>query len=87
MPGPVSFETMVNYVSSSVATVTRAMDNLSRELDRHQEWHRGSLEEQIRNQRSSGYSRLGLVVQWVSAMAALAAVVVAVVALSHHGAG
>lgn len=84
MPGPVSFETMVNFVNQTVAALSRSMDNLTRELDRHQEWHRGSLEEQLRNQRSSGYTRFGLAVQVLSTVAAFAAVVVAVVALSHH---
>lgn len=84
MPGPVSFESMVQYVNQTIGAVTRSLDNLTRELDRHQEWHRGSLEEQLRNRQSTGYTKLGLAVQLLSTLAAFAAVVVAVVALSHH---
>lgn len=83
VPGPVTFETMVAYVDGQVGRVLAAIDNLSREFDRHQDWHRGALEQQIANNRAGGWSWAGLIVQIASTFAAIAAVVVAVVALTH----
>lgn len=74
MPGPVSFETMVAYVDQQVTRILSAVEHLAREQDRHQEYHRGLLEEQIRNQRSAGFS-------WAQTIINLVVVAVAVVSL------
>lgn len=77
MPGPVSFETLVSYVGEQVQRVVAALDHLGREMDRHQEYHRGLLEEQLRQRSRNGWSWTQTVINVVVAVVAVASLVLA----------
>jgi hypothetical protein len=75
----VSFETLVSYVDSQFSRIVESVNNLVREVDRHQEWHRGALEEQLRQRSSNGWSWTGVIFQTLSTLIAAAALVVVIV--------
>lgn len=85
MDRPITLEVMMNYVGTQVQNLSTSLANLSSALDRHEQWHRDDLEHQLAQRQVQTSSRAGLVVQVVSAIASLAAVVVAIVALAHVG--
>lgn len=79
----VSFDAMIRYVGAQVQNLSTQLTTVSRQLGLHEQWHRDELQRQLHDTRTGTRSSLGLIIQGVSVLVALAAVVVAIVALRH----
>lgn len=77
MPGPVSFETMVTFVRQEVADIVKGLDELTRKIGEHDAWHRGHLEEQLRQRLASRPSWASVAANWTAVIVAVVAVIVA----------
>jgi hypothetical protein len=80
VPGPVSFETMVTFIRTETSRIMDAVSHLGAEMDRHQEYHRGLLEEQIRTRSRNGFSWAQTI---INVVVATVAIVSLIVTLSH----
>lgn len=66
-----------------MAANTRAVDRVAGAMERHEEWHREHLQDQLAAAHGRPLSRAQLWFACISALSALAASIIAVIALTH----
>lgn len=83
MPGDdcVKWDQMVGYVRDQLAGTDRELLDMAAAIDRHEAWHRQHLEEQLAQAAARGPATWALLLNTLTALAAVAAVIIAVVAL------
>lgn len=83
MPGDgyVTWGEMVAYVRDQLAPGDREILDLAATIDRHEAWHRRRLEEQVVAASARGPALWAMVLSTLTALAAVAAVIISVVAL------
>lgn len=83
MPGDdcVKWDQMVGYVRDQMSGSDRELLDMAATIDRHEAWHRQRLEEQLASAAARGPANWALLLNTLTALAAVAAVIIAVVAL------
>lgn len=74
---------MVSYVGSQLTAAVQASNRVANALERHEEYHRQHLQDQLAAAARRPMTWGQLVFGGISALSALAAAIIAVIALTH----
>lgn len=81
MPGPVTYQVMSEFMTAQINRVMDAVEKVDHRIDQHDAYHRGLLEDQLRNSRTNVWQ----VIEKLTAFLSLVVAVVAVVLVATHG--
>lgn len=76
---PVSYRSMVAYVTTQLAPLRQGLVELHKEQDDHEEWHRKRLEAEVETLRLARSNRAVLLVAAISSVTAVIGLIVSII--------